>query len=255
MKNPLRWDHLSWPRIEEAAKRDAIILMPIGSIEQHGPHLPVGCDYMLAQIMCERIAAELDKRGQPVLVAPSFMAANSVHHMRFPGTITLKPSTFIQVLTEQLECIAAHGFRKIVLVNGHGGNTAPIGAALVTINSALGFPVYTCGYWAGCDAIQAEVLETQSGMIHACESETSMMLALWEALVEPCYTTTSGPMGHPTGAEDAGLVSTFRRMEEMTENGVMGNSYKATKAKGERMAEAMTQAVADTITSGLWPTK
>lgn len=253
MKNPLRWDNLSWTQLQAAAKKEPIVIMPVGSIEQHGPHLPVGCDYILAQAMAEKIAAQLDSRGVPVLVAPTVMAANSIHHMSFAGTITLQPQTFIQMLTEYCRCITAHGFKKIVFVNGHGGNTQPIGVAQITINEELGIRAYYMGYWSGGGDIQRQTLESQSGMIHACEGETSLMLAIDESLVDPIYKETKGDSEYPTAAERAHKMSTFHRMEDMTANGVMGNSYLATKEKGERMIAAMVSGAADLLCAkDLW---
>lgn len=254
MKNNLRWDHLSWPQIKAAAERDALVLVPMGSVEQHGPHLPVGCDHILAQAMSERIAQALDARGVPVLVAPTITVANSMHHMAFSGTISLTPQTFIAAFSEQCRAIKAHGFRKIVVINGHGGNFDPVSVAGITLNAELGFPVYCMGYWEGAQAAQAEILEGQKGIIHACEGETSLMLAVDPTLVDPIYLETEGPTAMPTAAEENGMISTFRRMEEMTENGVMGLSRLATAEKGERMIAAMVAGAVDVLTApDLWP--
>jgi creatinine amidohydrolase len=140
-------------------------------------------------------------------------------------------------LQEICRAIARHGFRRIVLVNGHGGNSHPSQAALVSINRELGFPVYFLGYWSGTD--ESKFLESQKGIIHACESETSLMLAVDETLVDPIYKETKGNPGSVTPLEEAGLISTFHTMESHTENGVMGNSYLATKEKGEAMIAEM----------------
>ncbi len=247
MKNYLRWDNLTWPEIKQLSADQAIVLLPVGSTEQHGPHLPTGCDAILATAMCERAAAELKKRGFPAVVAPTFAVANSTHHMSFPGSMTLTPHTFLDALLEQCKCIAAHGFKKIALINGHGGNKDPIGVAQVMINEALGFPVWYMGYWAGSGAYTARVLETQSGMIHACEGETSLMLAINEDLVDPIYKQTSGNSSYGTDLEDDGVIHTFHRMEHMTDNGVMGNSNAASKEKGEKIVERMTQSLADIL--------
>ena len=118
-----------------------------------------------------------------------------------------------------------------------GGNTAPTEAALIDINEELGFPVYFTGYWMSDDKAQPEILETQSGMIHACESETSMVLSYDETLVDPVYKETKGNPGYPLEVENNGILHTFHRMEMHTENGVMGNSYMASKEKGDRMTE------------------
>ena len=96
-------------------------------------------------------------------------------------------------------------------------------------------------------AAEQEILETQKGMIHACEEETSLVLALNDSLVDPIYKETKGNPGYPLEAENDGTLSTFHRMDMHTENGVMGNSYLASKEKGEKMVERMVKGMADVL--------
>lgn len=250
MKKPYRWDNLTRPEIAALAEKQAIVLLPTGSTEQHGPHLPVGCDAILATWFAERAAQALNEKGVSAVVAPTFAVANSMHHMSFPGTISLRPRTYMQSLQEQCRAIAAHGFRKIAIINGHGGNSAPTKAALVDINLELGFPVYFIDYMT---VDEAPFLESQRAMIHACESETSLMLAYDESLVDPCYLETTGYPGGCSKYEDQGLASTFHRMESHTENGVMGNSNRATREKGVALANAATARLAEILADpALW---
>lgn len=256
MKKSVRWDNLTSPEIASLAKQEAIVLLPVGSTEQHGPHLPVGCDHLMATEMSELFAQELCQRGKPCVVAPSIPVANSTHHMSFCGSMTLSVETYMRVLFDYCKSIAAHGFKKIVIVNGHGGNTAPTEAALVRINEALGFPVYFTGYWKADKTALSDILETQDSMIHACEGETSLMLAVNEALVDPIYKETKGYPGHCLKVEDEGTLSTFHRMESHTENGVMGNSYAATKEKGEKVITRYINGMADILEDDqLWVQK
>ena len=253
MKKSYRWDNLTSREIRALSEQEAIVLLPTGSTEQHGPHLPVGTDAILATWFAERTAAALQEQGIPAVVAPTFAVANSVHHMNFPGSMSLNPRTYIQALQEQCRAIAAHGFHKIAIINGHGGNIAPTKTAIIDINIELGFPVYLLDYMV---VDEAPYLETQKGMIHACESETSLMLAYDETLVDPIYKETSGYPHGCTHLEDAGLIHTFHRMEAHTVNGVMGNSYAATREKGEAMAEATTKKLAEILSDDiLWKMK
>ena len=121
------------------------------------------------------------------------------------------------------------------------------------INLELGFPVYFMSY---ISVDERPFLETQSGMIHACESETSMMLAYDESLVDPIYKETSGYGGGCTAWEDQGVLHTFHRMEAHTVNGVMGNSYAATKEKGEALAAATTEKLVEILSDDtIWQQK
>ncbi len=252
MKQTVRWDHLTSPEIAALARQNAIVLIPTGSTEQHGPHLPVGTDAILATWMAERTASLLREQGTPALVTPTFAIANSMHHMHFAGSLSLSPRTFIQVLQEQCRAIASHGFRRIAIINGHGGNIAPIKTALIDINRELGFPVYLLEYVV---VDEKPWLDTQSGMNHACESENSFMLACDESLVDPIYTETSGYPDGCTAREDEGVIHTFHHMEAHTENGVMGNSYAATREKGEALAQVNTCKLAEILSDGeIWKT-
>ncbi|MEG1516361.1 MAG: creatininase family protein, partial [Clostridia bacterium] len=115
-------------------------------------------------------------------------------------------------------------------------NTDPNNVALISINEELGFPVFHVGFWAGGEEDLASVTETQpNGTYHACEGETSLMMACNEDLVAPCYKQLSGPLVRKGEPELAQIPSTFRRMEWSTPNGIRGNSYAATKEKGEHM--------------------
>ena len=253
MKKPYRWDNLSSREIRALSEQGGIVLLPTGSTEQHGPHLPVGTDAILATWFAERTAQGLLERNIPAVVAPTFAVANSMHHMHFPGSMSLNPRTYIQALQEQCRAIAAHGFTKIAIINGHGGNIAPTKTALIDINIELGFPVYLLEYIV---VDEAPFLDTQTGMNHACESETALMLAYDESLVDPIYKETSGYGGGCTQWEDQGVLHTFHRMEAHTVNGVMGNSYAATREKGEKLAAATTEKLVEILSDDtIWKMK
>ena len=253
MKKTYRWDNLTSRELGALAEQNAVVLIPTGSTEQHGPHLPVGTDAILATWFAERAAQGLQEQGIPAVAAPTFAIANSMHHMNFPGSLSLRPRTYMKALQEQCRAIAAHGFKRIAIINGHGGNIAPSKAALVDINIELGFPVYFLEYMV---VDEAPFLETQKGMIHACESETSLMLAYDESLVDPIYKETTGYPGGCTRHEDEGVLHTFHRMEAHTFNGVMGNSCAATREKGEALAAATTAKLVEILSDEtIWQMK
>ena len=191
------WEQLRAPELKKLAEKNAVVMIPMGAVEQHGPHLPVATDTILAQWIAERAAKEMWDKGIPVVIAPAFVIANSMHHMHFSGSLSLTPGTFIQVLKEQCRAIAVQGFRKIAIINGHGGNTAPIDVALIDINQELGFPVYNVPYTAGVD--ESPFLDKQNYMIHSGEVETSLILSYDESLVDTSYTNLSG---NPGGCSD-----------------------------------------------------
>lgn len=114
----------TWVQVEEYLKKSKRIILPVGSTEQHGPTGLIGIDYLSSW----EIAQVVGVRTQ-TLVAPPLCFGMAVHHMAFPGTMTLSPVTYIQVVTELIQSLARHGFNEFIFINGHGGNIAPLTSA------------------------------------------------------------------------------------------------------------------------------
>jgi creatinine amidohydrolase len=123
------WSELTAAELRDKARADAIVLLPVASIEQHGPHLPVGVDSILCEGICRR-AAEAMAAEIPVLVAPTLWCGMAEHHMAFGGTFSFDLSTYRSVLIALTSSIERHGFKRLIIVNGHGGNIAALAAML-----------------------------------------------------------------------------------------------------------------------------
>ena len=252
MKKTYRWDNLTRPEIEKLRDKDAIVIIPLGSTEQHGPHLMVGADALLSTAISEQVAQKLTAEGHPAVVAPTISVGNSIHHMDFPGTITLKPETYMQMLLEYCECLAHHGFKKIAMINGHGGNNLPTQTAIININEKLGFPVYFMSYECGSEREIDGILETQPHGIHACEMETSVALHFFPDLVDPSYKEISyGGITKENGGRAPGKPYTFRRFKSRTPIGMIGNACAASPEKGQRLVDQMVGRLAELIAE-LW---
>jgi creatinine amidohydrolase/Fe(II)-dependent formamide hydrolase-like protein len=121
--------HLSsWPEIDSYLRHSKAIMIPIGSTEQHGPIGLLGTDALCPEYIAQRAGEEAG-----FLVGPTFNVGQSQHHMSFPGTITLRPSTMIAAMTDWAESLRRHGFERIYWLNGHGGNVATINAAITSM--------------------------------------------------------------------------------------------------------------------------
>ncbi len=114
---PLVLQEMTWTDVRDYLKASDMVIIPLGSTEQHGPHLPLGTDYYLALEKTKLISARTG-----VVVAPVLMAGYSIYHSGFPGTLSLKPETMEEVLYETAEMLVKYGFRRIMLFNSHGGN-------------------------------------------------------------------------------------------------------------------------------------
>jgi len=169
--------HMTCVEVEQALTHTDAVIIPVGSTEQHGRHLPLGTDSFEAVETAKLIAQKAD-----VLVAPVVLAGLSSHHMGFPGTITLTPETFEAVVYETAQSLIRHGFRKILIFNGHGGNAASVAAIIQKINQTTGATAFDLGK---IEVPRKEPLYPPIPWdVHAGVEETSMMLYLAATLVD-----------------------------------------------------------------------
>ena len=139
----MRLAQSTWPEVEAFLRRSRAVVVPIGSNEQHGPTGLLGTDWMCPQIIAEHASAA---RPDDILVGPAFAVGMAQHHLGFPGTISLRPSTMIAALRDWTMSLAAHGFDRIYYLNGHGGNVATIEAAFSEIYAEASYQGRTRGF-------------------------------------------------------------------------------------------------------------
>jgi creatinine amidohydrolase len=175
---------LKWPDVA-ALSRDMPVVIPIAALEQHGKHMPVFTDSLLLGEVMRRIKEPLQGRA---LFVPLFWLGNSHHHLDFPGSMSASPRVYLDVLIDMAENFIMHGFRRIVFINGHGGNIVPAQQALFELRQKRrergDILLLSATYWtAGGNPNQADPSIKQTQMGHACEWETSMMLRIHPHLV------------------------------------------------------------------------
>lgn len=248
------WRKLRADELRDRARQDAIVVLPVASIEQHGPHLPVEVDSMLGEEVAARTAAKVAAKGEQILVLPVLWTGLSEHHMSFGGTITLDNAAFGAVVEGVVRSILRHGFRRIVLLNAHGGNENALRHITDDLTPKLGVPIVQFTYWYAAAVPIAKILETQGGLSHACEAETSMMMAVRPDLVA----TDRIPLAkaNTTPAVDdvvGGGVYRWRSIGSRSSSGVMGNPEAASAEKGERLFDAISTALANKLCNkDLW---
>ena len=215
MSGPARIDALSWPEV--AARADGSVLaVPLGSTEQHGPHLPIGTDSAVAVALVERLAA-----ARPdVLVAPLLPYGSAGEHAAFPGTLSIGAAALELVIVELVR--SADAFAGVVLVSGHGGNAAPLAAAVATLR-------------AEGRRVLAWTPRVPDGDAHAGRTETSLLLALApeSVRVEAAEPGDVRPLAAVMGElRRGGVIS-------VSSNGVLGDPTGASGDEGHRLLDVL----------------
>ncbi|MGI6149604.1 MAG: creatininase family protein [Limnochordia bacterium] len=252
MEYRVKWGYLTSSEIKQCAEANGIVIIPIGSIEQHGPHLPVAADSIIAETVACRTAEGLWRKGIRSVVLPVVWLGNSLHHMDFSGTISLDFHTFAGVIFQVCKSLRKHGFSRIVLLNGHGGNSHPLHVVLAQVNLALGIVALGVDYWNAARGEFAQILDSDSGIGHAGEAETSLMLAIDPELVKP-HRMWRGPDVPDPEELASGAMYTFRTFRARTKIGVSGDASQASRSKGERLLNAITQHLVEMLSrESLW---
>jgi len=183
----VRYDDLTWPEMRAAIARQPVVLLPFGTVEDHGPHLPLSTDNVILEAICLEVAS---RAPGEMLLMPLVAYGLDEHHMDFPGTISVAMQTLLNYVADVGISVARHGFTHLLIVNGHGSNAplADLAARQVVLQTGI-----VCGAMspnAAIDTTLAEPTLSQmrrsgpGGVAHACEYETAMMLHLRPDLVQ-----------------------------------------------------------------------
>jgi len=230
---------LTWQEAD-ALSREVVVLIPTGSLEQHGPHLPLFTDSIIATAVAEGVENNLP---QQVLLTPTLWLGASGHHLKFAGSLSADFDSYMGTIQSVCESLIPHGFRKFYVVNGHGGNTEPNGVALRELkakypNCAFGHS----GYFAFIAAEVAAVMEGPAkDLRHACEAEASLIMHLRPELVRKDKLRDDGLVTDPP------LKGVIHHFDEMTEEGSSGYATFAKPEKGKVIFEAAVKGVTGEI--------
>jgi creatinine amidohydrolase len=240
-----RYELLTWPEINNAVAMNKVVILPVGSTEQHAPHLPLDVDAKL----CAAVAYEAGRRApEEMLVLPPVAYGYCHHVMDFPGTINIEPTTFVRFLLDITRSVAYHGFKRLVIVNGHGSNHPLVEEVGRQTNLQTDALCVTLSWWQLVAEFWNAELRTSvmpGGCSHACELETSMYLHVDPAnvrqdLIEgrmPEYGRIPGEHEwHFTDLTAGGSPATLVEWTSTyTETGVIGEADKGTPDKGRRV--------------------
>jgi creatinine amidohydrolase len=219
------------PETAEALANAEVALIPVGATEQHGPNMTLETDTAVAYRLALRMATALYPRA---VVAPPLPYGVSYHHMKFPGTMTLSPETFQDVVLEVVESLRRHGLERFFVVDGHAGNQGALDVLMTKLRFQMGIQAAYLFYFT--------IVDDRWG--HACEIEASMGLALQpdivrsEALEAGKLRPLSLPYSNVLETPRVGVPLSF---EEITENGALGDARQASEAIGQELTEGVVR--------------
>ena len=239
-------ENLTWPEVKRLKPATKIVVLPLGSFEQHGHHLPLTTDTDIVTAVARGLEAA---RPRQVLCLPTLWPGHSTHHLFFPGTLSVSQMPYIQLVTELCGSIVNFGAKKVFLLNGHGGNDVPLRAALRELKSK--FPKVRfvfASYWSLAAQSIKEVRESDMGGLgHACEMETSIMLHLHPERVKMRLARRDGPKHtDPYRKSDMQYgrpVYFVNEFHEVTRTGTIGHPESATPEKGKRFLAGIVKDV------------
>src|SRR5262249_23459699 len=166
---------LTWPEVNDAVTAGKVILIPVGSIEQHGPHLPIDTDSYIATALCQEVAR---RSGELILAAPAIAYSYDEHMMDWPGCVTVDVHVFIQYCTQVAESFVRQGFHTVLFVNGHGPNVHLLEAVVRQVVTKTGATCAAVSWFMAILDVLKESCHQAAGSCHAEEFETSVYLHL-----------------------------------------------------------------------------
>ena len=228
--------HMTWKEIEALDRDKAIMVMPIGSVEQHGPHLPVGTDYLIAQAFAQRLTQWKETSYMGILL-PTIQFGVNAEHAHFQGTIRVPQESISSLLEGQCNSLMEYGFHRFVILNSHGGNSSLLDSFVR--NYRISHPCQMTAFTYLSSTVykgHEELFENEVGLdIHAGEFETSIMQYIYPQLVKDDLARTGDECNLSSRALPPGWLT-----RELSRSGVMGRPSLATAEKGQeffRVAE------------------
>jgi creatinine amidohydrolase len=240
-------ENLTWPEVKELKVVEKIVLFPLGSFEQHGPHLPLTTDTDIVTGIARRVEKE---RPEKILCLPTLWPGHSTHHLFFPGTLSVKQLPYINMMIELCRSIVSMGGEKVFLLNGHGGNDLPVKTAMRELKDEFPQTQFVfSSYWSLASATIKRVRESEMGGLgHACEMEASVMMYLHPDRVKmdrakrDCRSKFQDHY-RKTDMMHARPIYFVKDFNEVSETGTIGFPEMGTAAKGKLFVDGIVQEV------------
>ncbi|TDC07138.1 creatininase family protein [Nonomuraea longispora] len=245
------WEQMTSARLA-TVDRSLPVILPLGAVEQHGPHLPLATDRILVDHFCQ----EIDRRlGDDVLILPTVSVGYSKHHDDFPGTLSLTHETLLHQIVQTADSVLRHGMTSLLMLNAHGGNEGIAQVALEQLgHSRPECKIVRTAWWQIASEDLLAISTTGPGGVgHACELETSLLLAIAPQLVDesaiPPRENKSWFGWDTADMLRAGSAIVYRRFADVSSTGVFGDPQAASAEKGQQISEIVTQRLVDLVRS------
>jgi creatinine amidohydrolase len=232
----MRFHELTSGRLAAIDRDQTLVIIPIAAVEQHGPHMPTGTDFILCSAVAEAVEAQLVER---VLLTPTVWLGASAHHLRLGSTLNSALDTYIATLCDIARSLLDDGYQRLLFLNGHGGNIDPMRVAVREMQPAYPEALLAAGsYWAVADEFVRETLEGAHKYVgHACEFETSMMLHVRPELVLRDKIADAGKLV----TDSLNGVFLSRDMYQRTRQGYTGRPDLASATKGKLLFSGIVE--------------
>ncbi|HJD97545.1 creatininase family protein [Mailhella massiliensis] len=242
-------NRMTSPEIRACIADIDAVLIPVGATEQHGPHLELSFDSRTAVELCRRTALAVQEKGGRALVAPEVHYGVSWYHMNYAGTVSLSHETFMSVIHDIVVSLASHGFRNLIIVNGHGGNSSALSTCLDRLYQKEHIRVLLA-QWFTMAAPEIKKLGMVSPMLHAGEAETSVGLALGMPVrTDKLPAEEHGRMeklrqaGYPVSDHicydpmfrGSGVLTPMDFMDDISDSGAIGDAGLGSAEKGRQI--------------------
>ncbi len=243
---------MTWEEVKNCLEKNCLVIIPVGSFEEHGPHLPLITDSLIVEEIVKMAAQRLVNEGIPVLVTPTIVFGYCSKDVRkYPGTIALRIETFINLIEDIVLCLIQQGFKRFLIVNSHGQNYEALRVVVRRVYEKTSIPIALIPL---CVTLAKDVIEKfrkseKGGIMHAGELETSIILYLNEELVKlnKLIREVSKPPSEILGgdiiAERKVFLTTWSYWK--TEKGVLGDATKADKKFGETVVNKIVNEIVE----------
>ena len=244
--NEFSLEEMNAIQVKGRVSEKTIVILVVGACENHGDHMPFGSDFIFPMNLVENVIHDLSKKGNiesihnDIILLPAIPYGVSSHHNKFQMTMSLKPSTMVSIMEDILSSLIKNGVKKILVINGHDGNIAPIEIASRKIKDEHEDVVIACleSWWVLVGQKDKDLFEVWDGLGHGGEAETSAMMSIRPDLVNMDYAPEQIVPNLPK--DD---VRIYWKFHELTNTGATGAPKKASVEKGQRIMEILKTSI------------